>query len=752
MKKILLLILFISAIANAQIVNIPDANFKAKLLTNPGLDANGDGNIQQSEALAQFSLSLSNANITDLTGIESFTNVVSLDCHSNSLTSLNISSLNQLINLDCSHNELTSLVLPTSSPLQELRCIYNALSSLNLSAFSQLNYLQCSNNSLTSLILPPTATFTDLRCNNNQLTSLNLSGIIAFDLYCNNNQLTSLNTVGATIANLDCSFNQLSYLNLAGINILSINCINNLLTTLDLSGCFTINSIDCYYNPLITIYAKNGRNESIVAASYPTLEYICADETQISTLQSQFQLGAPNVVINSYCSFIPGGSYNTISGSVTFDSDNNGCTAGDPANPLIRVNCNSTTIQSATYTNTNGIYNFYPQAGTYTVTPIVENSAYFNFSPPSVTIPFANNNSNTVIQNFCMSANGTHNDVEVVIVPTTSARPGFDAVYKVVYKNKGNQMLSGSINFTFEDDVLDYVSASIEPNSQSFGNLNWNYTNLLPFESRHFTVTLNVNSPTETPPVNIGDQLDFSVTINPVLGDETPIDNVFGLKQTVIGSLDPNDKTCLEGTVVSPIKIGDYLHYNINFENTGTAAATFIVIKDIIDTAKFDINSLQIMNSSHPMTTRITGDKVEFIFQNINLGAGQHGNVVFKIKTKNTLVTGNTVTNKADIYFDYNFPVITNLASTTFQALSNSGFELDDSIVVYPNPATSLINIQSNSTIKSTQLFDVQGRLLQTSIENTSNTIIDISEKSNGVYFLKITSNNGSKVEKIVKE
>ena len=158
------------------------------------------------------------------------------------------------------------------------------------------------------------------------------------------------------------------------------------------------------------------------------------------------------------------------------------------------------------------------------------------------------------------------------------------------------------------------------------------------------------------------------------------------------------------------------------------------------------------MNSSHPMTTRVTGNKVEFIFQNINLGAGQHGNVVFKIKTKSTLVTGNTVTNKADIYFDYNFPIETNLAATTFQALSNSDFQFDNTIVVYPNPTTSVVNIQSNAPIKSVQLYDVQGRLLQTTLENNTDVLLDISEKSNGIYFLKITSEKGIKVERIVKE
>ncbi len=49
MKKILLLLLLFTEIVNGQIVNIPDANFKAKLIAL-GVDSNTDGLIQNTEA------------------------------------------------------------------------------------------------------------------------------------------------------------------------------------------------------------------------------------------------------------------------------------------------------------------------------------------------------------------------------------------------------------------------------------------------------------------------------------------------------------------------------------------------------------------------------------------------------------------------------------------------------------------------------------------------------------------------------
>jgi P2-related tail formation protein len=206
------------------------------------------------------------------------------------------------------------------------------------------------------------------------------------------------------------------------------------------------------------------------------------------------------------------------------------------------------------------------------------------------------------------------------------------------------------------------------------------------------SVVLNVNSPMETPAANSGDILNYTVTNTITNTDEMLSDNTFVLNQTVVNSYDPNDKTCLQGNYVGPDKIGQYVHYMIRFENTGTFPAENIVVKDMIDTAKFDVSSLIPLNASHNYVTRINGNKVEFIFENINLpfdDATNDGYVAFKIKTLPSLVVGNTFSNTANIYFDYNFPIITNTATTTIAALNNPSFEFATYFSLYPNPATS---------------------------------------------------------------
>ncbi|WP_395042897.1 T9SS type A sorting domain-containing protein [Flavobacterium sp.] len=147
------------------------------------------------------------------------------------------------------------------------------------------------------------------------------------------------------------------------------------------------------------------------------------------------------------------------------------------------------------------------------------------------------------------------------------------------------------------------------------------------------------------------------------------------------------------------------------------------------------------------------------VFEDINLAAtsgnppvGGHGNVLFKIKSKNDLVVGDSVSKTANIFFDYNAPINTDPTETIFQALSNTVFNLDESIVLYPNPVNSIININCKNSIKTIELYDVQGRILQTILENDNTSTIDITNKSNGIYFVKITTEIGSKVEKVVKE
>ncbi|TEB41013.1 T9SS C-terminal target domain-containing protein, partial [Flavobacterium circumlabens] len=118
-------------------------------------------------------------------------------------------------------------------------------------------------------------------------------------------------------------------------------------------------------------------------------------------------------------------------------------------------------------------------------------------------------------------------------------------------------------------------------------------------------------------------------------------------------------------------------------------------------------------SSSHSFVTKISeGNKIEFIFENINLpfdNATNDGYVAFKVKTKPTLVSGDIFTNEANIYFDYNLPVLTNKAVSTFKTLGTQDFEFSSYLSLYPVPVTDRLNIHTTQTIeiKALEIYDI---------------------------------------------
>jgi hypothetical protein len=131
--------------------------------------------------------------------------------------------------------------------------------------------------------------------------------------------------------------------------------------------------------------------------------------------------------------------------------------------------------------------------------------------------------------------------------------------------------------------------------------------------------------------------------------------------------------------------------------------------------------------------------------------ANNDGYIAFKIKTLPTLVVGDTFSNKASIYFDYNFPIITNKATTVIAVpLSANDFTFSENIVLYPNPAGDYLNIKSSGDIESYAIFNMLGQqLMYNTIENST---IDISGLARGNYILRVISNNGAASAKFIKQ
>ena len=727
-----------------------------------------------------------NCRINQLTTLNAsvLPNLRILNCSYNAITSLSTTGSSNLEQIQCNNNQISTLNISDLTNLLELACNYNGLTSLNLNGLSNLNYLDfsinsiiaidvstnlnlqtlyCSNNNLTTIDLTGLNNLIYFKCNYNNMTTLAVSNLPNLGLIeCKNNQLNSLYVSNLPVLNeLNCSFNALETLWLNNLpNTLNLNCDNNMLTTLDLNNAAGLYSLSCNNNLLTSLLIKiqNGSFEynfiDIHFSGNPNLQYICAFPIMNTGLQTKIATyGYTNCTIGNYCPNFPTGTYYLVQGTSTYDTNGNGCDTNDTVIPNMKFSVTNGATHANFISSTSGSYTFPVLAGTNVITPAFENPNYFTSNPPSVSVSFPATTSPSV-QNFCITPNGNQNDLEVVVVPINNAVPGFDVNYKIIYKNNGMTVQNGTVQLTFDDAILDFTTANPLVSSQTLGSLSWNYSSLLPFESRTLLFTLNLNSPMETPAVNGDDVLNFAASVSG-LTDDNPVDNSITLNQTVVNSFDPNDKTCLEGTTITPEMVGKYVHYLIRFENNGTANAQNIIVKDAIDTSKFDIDSLVPLDGSDLFETKITNEnQVEFRFIGINLpfdDANNDGYVTFKIKTLPTLQLGTTFSNSASIYFDYNFPIDTNNYATTIENdLGTNEHNLVNEISVYPNPVKHTLNFKLKEKVNKVEVYDLSGRIVS-ALFVTENKV-DVSDLKTGPYIVKIYTDKGIMNTKIIKE
>ncbi|TRX35219.1 DUF7619 domain-containing protein [Flavobacterium restrictum] len=711
--------------------------------------------LNANDLLNLLTLNCSDNKLTTLS-VNNLNNLQSLLCNSNAISTLNLDDLISLLTLDCSSNSLTALDFSKITNIVSLNCNFNLLSTLTVTSLLNLNNLACSTNKLTTLTVAGLENITTLNCNNNQLTTLNTSNLDALTyLYCANNNLQSLLvTELKNLKVLDCNTNKIQTVDLNGLtNLQSLYCNNNILNTLNTNNQTQLQTLLVANNNLNTLFLKNGSSEGFLDFSgNPNLNYICADELETAYIEEEIlNNNYTNCEVNSYCIFVPGGNYYSIEGSNKYDSNSTGCDVLDINFQNLKVLLDDGITKTNFIANTTGFYSFGLTAGTYTLQPQLENPNYYTITPASstVTFPDAGTSFNS---SFCIAPNGNHSDLEINILPLDNARASFDSSYKIVYKNKGTVIQSGVVSLNFDGNALNVTTTNPLISSQSATNLMWNFTNLKPQETQTITVTFKVKS---TIPADY--QLNYSTNITNVL-DITPADNSFQLTQVVATILNKNAKICLEGHSITPENLGDYLHYMIRFENSGSTIAKNIVVEDIIDTSKFDITTLIPLYSSNSFTTKITNtNNVAFLFENINLPFAENTNkgyVAFKIKTKTSVSNIEKINNSAQVYFDYEAPITTNTATTSIQTLQVEENNFSDFFTVYPNPVKDNLNLisKNQSEINSIEIYNTLGQLLQTFISPKTTAIIPVSGLKKGLYILKISAVNGNWSTQFLKE
>lgn len=232
----------------------------------------------------------------------------------------------------------------------------------------------------------------------------------------------------------------------------------------------------------------------------------------------------------------------------------------------------------------------------------------------------------------------------------------------------------------------------------------------------------------------------------------------------VVNSFDPNVKYVFPSGVDAPHFIpheNESFYYEIHFQNTGTAEAINVYIRDTLP-AELEIGSLRLIGSSHPVTDfqLFPNGVLQWRFININLPdsttnkPASHGYVSFRIRHKGNFPNWTRIENRAGIYFDFNEPVITDYAFVTLHDTIAAVFvdpavpEVEAQLLAWPNPGRGQFHFRiEGETVFSENLtlevFEISGRkVLEKAWNRLEDLQIDLTAQPDGLFIYRLRRGN----------
>jgi len=327
-------------------------------------------------------------------------------------------------------------------------------------------------------------------------------------------------------------------------------------------------------------------------------------------------------------------------------------------------------------------------------------------------------------------------------------RPGFNAYYHVLARNDSPQQ-SGPVTVTLQlDPALTYVTSDVAPTVNG-NTLTWILDAFTSYQDEGWYVSVNV--PVGTP---LGTLLNSTLTVSNTLPDANAANDSETDTDVVVGSYDPNDKRAQTSSRASEslyfINADAWIDYTIRFQNTGTYPAEFVVITDTI-APELDMLSFEQGVASHPFTVSFKpGRVIEWRFDNIQLPdsttdePGSHGLVRFRMKPVQPLIAGTVIANVANIYFDYNEPVITEPSVLVAEFSTGVGEKRGGSITLSPVPASDRLTITGTYAIERLTVLSADGRVVLRANFRSMNGTLDLQRLNRGTYLLIAEMGDGA--------
>ena len=278
----------------------PDANFRSYLVNRFGVV------IKQTQIDNCTEIDVYNKQISSLEGIRYFTELKTLRCVQNQLTTLDLYNNEKLTGVQCDNNQLTSIWVPYEN-LQWLSCTKNYLTDIQNSLFRNLKELSCSENPVMNeqgidfQNLPALEYFD---CSGTNFSTLDVSSCRKLkELTCEDMR---------SLTRLDCKNTALTKLSVTGCPYLkTLDCHSNNLSSLDVYGCYSLQLLNCYDNMLTTIYnmsscisslqtfnCNSNKFSSLNLLGYSQLQNLYCHNNQLTSLTG---LSGNTALLEVYC-------------------------------------------------------------------------------------------------------------------------------------------------------------------------------------------------------------------------------------------------------------------------------------------------------------------------------------------------------------------------------------------------------------------------------------------------------------------
>lgn len=85
-------------------------------------------------------------------------------------------------------------------------------------------------------------------------------------------------------------------------------------------------------------------------------------------------------------------------------------------------------------------------------------------------------------------------------------------------------------------------------------------------------------------------------------------------------------------------------------------------------------------------------------------------------------------------------------SAVSFQTLNIDPVNLDNVVSIYPNPVSDILHIKTQNTIRNIKIFTVLG----SQVLKTNSTEINVSNMQSGTYILKVQTDLGQTVKKLI--